>query len=65
VLLDGTSLATLRDAAGLIIAMPESRQIKQWHDAVARLLKAADSGSLDDVASATRAVELVVLQDAE
>ena len=65
VLLDGTQLATLHDAAGFITALPESRQTKQWNDAVARLLKAADTGSLDDIAIATRAVELVVLQDAE
>ncbi len=65
VLLDGTSLATLRDAAGFIAALPESRQTAQWNAAVTRLLKATDSGSPDDIASATRAVELVVLEGAE
>ena len=54
---NGIKLHTLRDARRFILALPRTRHSRQWEIAAERLVAAAESGSADALALATRAFE--------
>jgi hypothetical protein len=60
---NGIKLHTLRDARQFILALPRIRHSRPWEIAAERLVAAAESGSADALAMATRAVEYALRYD--
>jgi hypothetical protein len=60
---NGIKLHTLRDARQFILALPRTRHSRQWEIAAERLVAAAESGSADALAMATRALEYALRYD--
>jgi hypothetical protein len=60
----GDAIATLSDARGLILNLPDSIQNRaHWLFAAGLLLRAADSGSDSDIERATLQIERALIAD--